>query len=328
MQIQKALTLFTQSPDMTGLFLVRLQGLEQPSTFLAHFFERIQELNPDVTFLDTAVSSLNECKAQLEISFLGMKRIYVLKNTVSLDAASKREWQSYLAAYKGPHTLFFFESLGKPTRGKKTAPISSPESSPEGHMTVELPEMVETALYKELFSFFFPLVPYDPGFARSLFSRNASVSLDDACRLMGYHLVVGRNTVPFFDKWYPKLVLPEASLFTLSQCLLGKSTQQFFRQWKACKDDYPPEFWIAYWSDQLWQAALFVRKARMYGLAEAKNGYYKLPFKFMSSDWQRYTPQLLISAHNKLYELDYALKNGADEYGLELWYHRFLTAVP
>ena len=98
------------------------------------------------------------------------------------------------------------------------------------------------------------------------------LTLDDACRMMNYQTVVGRNGNQFFDQWYTKLVLSEVSLFTLSQYFLGRNTKLFLKQWKACKNDYPPEFWVAYWSEQLWQAAQYVSKAKAYGVAEAKKG--------------------------------------------------------
>ena len=167
----------------------------------------------------------------------------------------------------------------------------------------------------------------DLAFTQSLFTQQQTVSLDDAFRMMSYQMVVGRKCNDFFTQWYSKLVVSEASLFTLSQYLLSRNPRLFLRQWKACKDDYPAEFWVAYWSDQIWQAAQFVAKARAFGLEEARKGFYRLPFTFLNTDWKRYSPELLVEAHKGLYDFDYASKNGGGEYALELWFHRFLKAV-
>ena len=325
MNLSQALTFFSKNPEIPGFFLVTLRGIHS-EMFLTCFFHRLKELIGDVTFLDVSSASLNEYQAQLEMSFLGMRKVYVLSQSSSLEGNSKKVWNEYLSQYKGPHCLLIFETKETRAKGtlKQTSESEKKSVTPSGHLTIELPHTITAQDYKELFLFFFPKSTFDLSFAQTLFRRQASFSLDDACRMMRYHLVVGRNGPVFFEQWFLKLVVPDTSLFSLSQALLGRSTAQFFRLWKLCRDDYPIEFWIAYWSEQLWQASQFIHKTRALGLSEAKKGYYRLPFKFLDTDWRHYTLERLSHAHNQLYELDFSLKNGGDAYGLELWYHRFL----
>lgn len=324
MQLHTALKKIQQSPELTGLFVVVLKGYDTPSSFLSSFYVQLKK-NNDLTFLDTVTTSLNDCRAQLEMSFLGQRRCYVLGSLSTLDAASKKKWYEYLQSYQGPHTVLFFESQGKAPRGSKVPkPKKSPWQDSKTQLVIEIAPFVDIPMYTELFAFFYT-VPSDKVFIRTLFSQQQRLLLDDACRMMSYQTVVGRNGNPFFDQWYTKLVLSEVSLFTLSQYFLGRNTKLFLKQWKACKDDFPPEFWIAYWSEQLWQAAQYISKAKAYGVAEAKVGQFRLPFTFLNSDWQRHTLASLSQAHDELYGLDFALKNSGGAYALELWYHKFLN---
>jgi len=325
MQLRTALKQIHQSPDFPGLFVIALQGYDNPSAFLGGFFVRVKALLHELTFLDLEQYSLNDCKAHLEISFLGMRKHYVLKNYALLDAAAKKSWKSYLESYQGPHGILFFESLGPAPRGKK-APLKKAAGWSEPHQfLIEIPHQVDRDLYAELFAFLYPSITFDKAFMQGVFLHQEMIPLDDAYRIMGYQIVVGRNGKEFFDLWYSKLVISEASLFSLSQYFFSRNPRLFLRQWKACKEVYPHEFWMAYWSDQLWQAVQYVSLAHTAGTEEAKKGIYKLPFSFLNTDWRRYTPQSLVKAHNRLYELDYANKNGGGEYGLELWYHQFLA---
>ncbi len=314
MQLKTALKQIQESPELPGLFVIAFQGYDHPSAFMGGFFSRLKALYGELMFLDLEESTLNDCKAHLDMSFLGMRRLYVLRNFSSLDAASKKAWQAYLLSYAGPHGILFFESLGAAQKSRKAAPKKSSTAWADSatQLVVDLPESVDRVLYTELFSFFYPGVVSDPAFTQSLFTQQQAVSLDDAFRMMSYQMVVGRKCNDFFTQWYSKVVMSEASLFTLSQYLLGRNPRLFLRQWKACKDDYPAEFWVAYWSDQIWQAAQFVAKAKTSGLEEARKGFYRLPFTFLNNDWRRYSPEVLVEAHNRLYDFDYASKNGGE----------------
>ncbi|MBA2306801.1 hypothetical protein H0W26_01550 [Candidatus Dependentiae bacterium] len=117
----------------------------------------------------------------------------------------------------------------------------------------------------------------------------------------------------------------EQSLFTMAQYFLAQQPTLFFQQWKQCSDTYPHEFWVAYWSELLWQAALFIMRAKSQGHVEAKKAAFRLPFSFINKDWQLYSADTFIAAHGFLYECDYGLKHGEHSFGLELFFHKFLS---
>lgn len=321
MHLKEALKKIQQSPELPGLFVVMLAGHGMPTSLLSSFYASLKKQN-DLTFLEVDLLSFAECQAQFEMSFLGMRKWYVLRNFDSLDAAAKKKWYGYLKTYQGPHTLMFFESLGALPRGRKQpAAKKLPLADTGTTLCIEIPAFVDIPLYTELYRFFYPSIAPEQLFIKTLFAQQQRLSLQDAVRMMSYQTVVGRRCSPFFDQWYTKLVLSEVSLFTLSQYFFGKNPKLFLVQWKACKDDFPSEFWVAYWSEQLWHAAQFIEQAQKYGLAEAKKSTSRLPFTFIQTDWKHHSLRSLSAAHDALYTLDYTLKNSGGMYALELWYH-------
>ncbi|MBA3751546.1 hypothetical protein H0X06_01925 [Candidatus Dependentiae bacterium] len=264
-----------------------------------------------IASIDAEVTKLSDLKAHLEVSFLGNRLLYWIKGVTELPNAVKKAWASYSKTYQGPHCIVFFD--------ESHAVVSSSE-----YLVVEIPESVSVFLYKQLAQFFYPTILLDSFFLHALFERQLKVSLDEACMILGYHRVVGRNSDAFFKDWCGKLLIPEKSLFTLSQYFFAQQPKSFFKLWKNCYNDYPDEFWIAYWSELMWQSSLFVMRAHNLGIAEAKKVSYRLPFSFINKDWQRYSVESLTSAHQFLYTLDYTLKHGEHSFGLELFFHKFL----
>ena len=279
-----------------------------PSLFLATLFSRIKEQYPGSS-LDVEDRSLPETMVQLRMSFLGSRLLYFVKNTHLLPLAEKRLWSQYLTTYEGPHCLLVYDSPRSPT---------------ETMLTIELPEKVDSMLYSLLFRFFHPEAPLDTGFVRKLFMQQPTITLEAAVTLMSYQTVIGKNADLFFKDWFARIQSPQKSLFQLSQYFFAQQPQQFFNYWKGCKEDYPEEFWVNYWSEQLWQAVLFISRAHTEGIESAKEQAYRLPFSFIERDWKRYTPQSLVNAHQFLYQFDYTLKNSIESQGLELMYHLFL----
>lgn len=108
MQLATALSKISQSPDFPGFFVIALQGYQNPTAFLGGFFLRLRALTGELTFLDLEQVTLNDCKAHLAMSFLGQRKLYVLRSFSSLDAASKKSWKAYLESYEGPHGILFF----------------------------------------------------------------------------------------------------------------------------------------------------------------------------------------------------------------------------
>jgi len=91
-------------------------------------------------------------------------------------------------------------------------------------------------------------------------------------------------------------------------------------------DAYLPPFWANFWADQIWRAYVFCDLMKQKKYAEAKKAQYKLPFSFVNRDWSSYSATELRNAHHFLSNLDFKLKNGASEIGLEYFYLQFFNS--
>jgi hypothetical protein len=135
--------------------------------------------------------------------------------------------------------------------------------------------------------------------------------------------VLGKNVDDFFAQWMTHLSEPTSSLFVLSQYFFGKKNRSFFRQWAQFAEFYLPPFWATFWADQVWRAYVFCDLMKKKKYAEAKKAQYKLPFSFINRDWSSYSLAELRNAHHFLSTLDFQLKNGFSEIGLEHFYAQF-----
>ena len=149
------------------------------------------------------------------------------------------------------------------------------------------------------------------------------LSLDSACLLAHYEVVVGKGVADFFSQWGLQIMEPASSLFTLSQHLFGKKRSPFFRQWAAIAPLYMPAFWASFWADQIWRAYIFCDLMKKQKYTESKKAQYKLPFSFINRDWKSYSATELRNAHQLLSTMDFQLKNGGSEIGLEHFYGKF-----
>jgi hypothetical protein len=166
-----------------------------------------------------------------------------------------------------------------------------------------------------------------PLFGNYLFKLVRTVSLDTSILLIEYARLLGRNSQIFFQQWLPHIVVPDVSLFSLSQALFDKNARQFFTQWQRVSALYSPPFWVSFWSEQLWRACCYIYLQKNGKKDEAKKMCYRLPFSFIETTWRHYTIDELRYAHQLLYDIDYHLKQGGSEHGLELLYARFFTAT-
>lgn len=338
MNLKEFIDVVKESPELSGSFVCTFQTREPSPLFFTQLFARLKALAPIYASFDAELLGLDEIQTSLEMSFLGQRLVYFVKNIHTLDEASKKSWEAFIKKYEGPHCIIYVKTNARASKTKSSQPTpqaSEPESgfaaatgtslAVPTHLTVAL-DQIDMPQYQMLAQFLYLDVQLDSHFMMQLFNYHESLSLDEACSMLAYHATVGRKYEQFFAQWLDRLIIPKKSFFTMSQHFFARKPRLFFEQWNLCKGEYPPEFWIAYWSAQLWEAMLYVQRARTQGMMEAKKGTYKLPFSFLNKDWSLYTPESLSAAHEALYRFDFNLKNGGTGNGLELWYHRFLTA--
>jgi hypothetical protein len=149
------------------------------------------------------------------------------------------------------------------------------------------------------------------------------MSVDAACLLIRYGMLLGSSVDQFLSQWLPQLISPEQSLFIVSQLLFAKDAKAFFHYWTSIKSEYPDIFWTVYFSEQMWRAAQFVEAATK--KSDVKALSFRLPFSFIKKDWQKTSVLELSKAHQALYEVDHALKNGHGTYSLDLFCLQFLN---
>jgi hypothetical protein len=261
----------------------------------------------DVSLVEKAV-----VHAKLETSFLGMSTIFWLGNGTELDSRVNTLWVSYCARYKGPNTLFWFVSREQELPALTNA------------LVVDLEDHCSVRDFNQLAVLFSK--DYEkgvPAFSASLFKAYDKITLEQACFFMNYSAVLGAKADQFFNQWANSLVLPEKSLFTLSQLFFAKDSSAFFKQWSLICNDYPEVFWVTFWSEQVWRAYYYVEYMQKRSFAEAKKIGFRLPFALLQRDWKNLQLSELKKAHNALYIGDFHVKNSGSAALLESFYLKF-----
>lgn len=279
------------------------------SDVFKHIHEAIASEYTGITHLDIHTRTVGECMAALETSFLGMRSVYWLNNISELPAAAKQQWLSYLATYQGPHCILFF--------------VDDTDTQTDDY--VVLPATVDKQLFTQLVTFFVgqSTAQRTHNAIQALYTRHTSLPLDTACSMIRYIVLMGNQYQLFFDSWLDTFIVPETSLFTLSQHFFARSAHKFFATWKGIASEYGEQFWIAFWSEQLWRAYHVVDCLQQSRFVEAKSLSYRLPFSLMQQDWKKLTLSELQQAHTFLYGIDNSLKNGGNAGALDLFYSKF-----
>lgn len=154
--------------------------------------------------------------------------------------------------------------------------------------------------------------------------KGTRLTLDGACTIMRYQAFGDALWGAVEQRWLSRLLPGDQSLFTLAQAFLAQNEDQFVACWWDVGPLYPPEFWLVFWSELLWQAWIVITFARASSAPVDRRWTYRLPFSFLQRDWKRYQPRELVVAHNALYGADYALKCGGNECALELVLWHFI----
>lgn len=307
---------FAHSEQKDFLHSIRIINIIWPSKpailFLQAFLNRLKVIKQQqLVMCDMQEQSSAAIQSQLAMSFLGTSCIYSIDlcgESTKLDVTLR----SYLDSYTGTHLIIVGTSQDHALR----------ERADVAHLFVE--EVLDQANYCVLYKFLHDGEISDKRFVQELFRRSPKISLDMALIMMHYQLFVGKNIQHFFSTWFDRIVEQKQSLFILSQHLFARDAQRFYLAWQYVAQEYPSEFWIAFWSEQIWQAIIFITIAKQEGVLAAKKSVSRLPFSFMQKDWNRHTLEQLTLAHDRLYQIDYANKNGAITEALDIWYAKFL----
>ena len=299
-------------PDVSVLCF---SAQDYPLLFFYHLFSFFKKHGTVIDRLSCTSNDTASIKALLStISFSG-STIYWLEGFHALPAKKQQELLSYFKVYTGPHVLMFFTDDGT---------ISSSSTSNGLMEVIALSDKIaphELSMVRFLVNGTSGNV--NPEFVSQLALYTDHFSLDSACLFAHYEVVVGKSVAEFFAQWVTHIIEPTSSLFTLSQHFFGKKRSRFFRQWAAISQLYMPSFWANFWADQIWRAYVFCDLMKKKKFIESKKAQYKLPFSFVNRDWSSYTALELRNAHQLLSTMDFQLKNGGSEIGLEHFYSKF-----
>lgn len=293
--------------------VVGFRGTSCPFLFFNRLFVFLKQKGVvSVDFLQTKDST--EVQKTLQQSFLGATSFYWLGDMGPVTKSRKKNTTlsvEQLARYTGPHRIAFFLS------DEHTLSYAA-----EKKMTVITVEpMVNRGLMQDLVSFFERTKKGKDG--SFLFGTVHEFILDTACVLMDYLDVTSTRASGDLAAYVLALAEPEASLLSLSRAFFAKEEQTFFDLWKRFHDEFPPVFWVTYWSEQLWRAYFTVSFLRKKKMAEARKMAFRLPFSFVRADWQNCSCKELLHAYKFLYTSDVALKKGSTFCTLDLFYFNY-----
>lgn len=262
-------------------------------------------------------SDLSEIQMSLHTTFLGQTQAYWFGDLSLISAKKKRsDWIKFVQTYQGPHRIIGFvsqEELDGSSNQNNSLVLVSMQESYTSDQVRKIP-ILYGAVKPEVAVLFFT----------KLYRINKQYALDQICLLQDYAGLLGKNMDSFFDSWVEKLVVSDISLFYLSQLFFEKKAEEFFVKWSEVRPYYSDQFWTTFFSEQLFKSYFYVQiNGRI--PADQKQLSFGLPFSFMKQDWKLYTTFELQAAHQKMYEIDLALKSGGSQYRLDAFFALFFA---
>ncbi len=258
---------------------------------------------------------LNQLQMKLHTTFLGQTCTFWFGDLSLISSKKKRtDWLQFLQSYEGPHQIIGW--LGEDDVcnfvNKK-------------NIKIEVPEKISSEMVHKI-SFLYQ--GHKPEIAAYFFGRlyryHKELSLEQLSLLSKYAGVLGKSIDLFFDAWLKELVISDVSLFYLAQLFFEKKSDQFFAEWHAVRGHYSEQFWTVFFSDQLFKAYFYVCAQGRIDQTQ-KQMTYGLPFSFLKHDWKLYQPATLQQAHEQIYSVDVALKNGGNTFMLDGFLAKYLA---
>jgi len=286
---------------------------EYPLIFFSFLLKKLKEIVPfEIEIINLDSKDLLGIKSKLSTTFLGQKKLYWLEDISSLKAKERAKWVEYIKQYNGPNLLGFFSDESIKLGKKKNVLVAQIDNFVDQKIFLKMVEFSSKLLTKSLAKIF-----------SSFFTSHKKITLDTSCMLMNYSFLVGRQHKEFCEKWLNKIITPEKSLFTLSQYFFDRNPKRFLQLWDDVKDDYSDQFWVTFWSEQVWRSCNVLQFIKARNMPEARKVSFRLPFSFMQRSWRNFSIDELKNAHKFLYSIDYSLKNGGDPFSLDLFFSRF-----
>lgn len=264
--------------------------------------------------LSVREKSLHDIKEILESSFLGKTNWYAIYDLEHHAKNSATLLLNYLLQYTGPHHLIVCYS------------VEYAHASLLQKQSVELP--IELSV-QQVTDLGLPPRICNAQTIQLLLANNTIFSLASFLSTLPYIPVLGKALIPIFQESYlPRLIKAEVgSLFIFTDLFWQRKSTLFYEQWAHLKQMYVPQFWITFWSDQLFRACCYAVAMRAKENAVAQQiAARKLSFWYIKSGWQKTDVNVLAALHDMLYAIDYRSKTGGDaemiEYIYQRWFNR------
>ncbi len=316
MELSKYITQALLALKNEHVSVIVFQTSSYSHIFFMQLFESIKQQMPcDVKIIDSNVSEFSY-KSQLETSFLGMQCIYVMPDISGLKAKQKDDMIHYLMSYQGPHKVIMFVD-------EKVVV--------EKHTHIEVLHLKDKYFFQDAKNLWTSQDTQEMQktafFLHEIYKVKNSFTLDELCFLKNYQNLITHDTKEFYASWITRLVIPDTSLFTLSQFFFEKKEEHFFKLWLVIKPLYADMFWIAFWSDQLYRAYFFIAFTQQENFTAVKQVSFGLSFVFMKQSYKQYQLQELQRCHQALYGIDTALKNGGNSYQIDQLFVDFFVGM-
>ena len=294
-----------------GNAVIGFKSSSYPFLFVSFLLKSLKATH-QLESVDLSEQEMESVIARGQTMFLGQRLIFLIKNSDLLSEKKKKIFFDFLKGYQGPHTMLI-------------PLIDMQDEHPLGERAVYFD--LNTALSAQLLNSFFALGNIQMKRAESFIPRITThfpkLTLDQACLLMNYLQVAGGDSETIVYEWFAKIIATDSSLYTLSQYFFAKNKSAFLHQWIKVETEYSAQFWMSFFSEQLFRATQVVGFMHAKQYAQAKTIGYRLPYSFLGQDWKNYRYDELKAAHDHLYEMDHSIKNGAELSGFDQFFIAF-----
>jgi|GEM_PF-5555730 len=253
---------------------------------------------------------LSDIKEILENSFLGMGCTYFIWDIEQCHMTIATQLMHYLGTYRGPHRVYLFchEAASCIAMWKGPSIYLPHEMSVSYFNKFCLSWFVAHGLHKQIA----PLV-----------IKEGSIALYEVALLLPYAPLLGKTLlVPFREQYVPRIIRAEnKSLFNLLDAWWQKKGSLFYALWRTMHNLYSEQFWIVFWSDQLFRGYMYAYCMRQKSeLIAQKIAARKLPFLYTKTGWRIQSLAAVQKIHGMFYALDYTSKTGGSGLMLEWIY--------
>lgn len=286
------------------------QGSTYPYLFFLDFITTLQHsLDAHHVQKVDILQEFSLLQSQFSTTFLGQSCIYWLGNCSILKQKEQEVLSSYLSSYQGPHKICaFFDNKTEWTSSDHLEIITIQDS----YSSTDIKSLIQDENLQQ--------AQKNAYFFNKIYKLKKTFSLDELFLLKNYVSVLNLQTSEFYETWLYRIVVADASLYTLSQYFFEKKKHLFFTTWLAMKDQYSHVFWIVFWSEQLYRAYFFTLYTKQGNYMDAKKVSFGLPFAFIKQGWKHMTLAQLQRLHSHMYTIDYSFKNGGSVYEMDIFF--------